>query len=95
MLISHCINFEVTEFDRVQARKSGYSRCNGGGDQMSTAALNIIGLVLNPVGVIILFRYGMPFHVPTGGAVHIIAEQVNAAEKAFEGRYEVFGCSAC
>jgi hypothetical protein len=58
---------------------------------MSTAALNIIGLVLNLVGVIILFRYGMPFHVPTGGAVHLIAEQVDAAEKALESRYEIFG----
>jgi uncharacterized protein YjeT (DUF2065 family) len=58
---------------------------------MSTATLNIIGLVLNLVGVIILFRYGMPFHVPTGGAVHLIAEQVDAAEKALESRYEVFG----
>jgi hypothetical protein len=42
-------------------------------------------------GVIILFRYGMPFHVPTGGAVHLITEQVDAAEKALESRYEVFG----
>jgi hypothetical protein len=58
---------------------------------MSTAALNITGLVLNLVGVIILFRYGMPFQVPTGGAVHIITEQVDAAETALESRYEVFG----
>jgi hypothetical protein len=58
---------------------------------MSTAALNIIGLVLNLVGVIILFRYGMPFHVPTGGAVHLITGQVDAAEKALESGYEIFG----
>ncbi len=58
---------------------------------MRTAALNIIGLVLNLVGVIILFRYGMPYHVPTGGAVHIITEQIDTAEKALESRYEIFG----
>jgi hypothetical protein len=58
---------------------------------MTTAALNIIGLVLNLVGVIILFRYGMPFHVPTGGAIHLVAEQVDAAEKALESWYEIFG----
>jgi len=58
---------------------------------MSTAALNIIGLVLNLVGVIILFRYGMPFHVPTGGAVHIVTEQIDAAEKALESWYEIYG----
>jgi Rap1a immunity proteins len=58
---------------------------------MSIAALNIIGLVLNLVGVIILFRYGMPFHVPTGGATYIISHQVDAGEKALERRYELFG----
>jgi hypothetical protein len=58
---------------------------------MSMAALNIIGLVLNLVGVIILFRYGMPFHVPTGGAVHLVTEQVDAAEKALESKYGIFG----
>jgi hypothetical protein len=56
-----------------------------------TAALNIIGLALNLVGVLILFRYGMPFHVPTGGAIHLITGQVDAAEKALESRYEIFG----
>jgi hypothetical protein len=58
---------------------------------MTTAALNIIGLLLNLVGVIILFRYGMPFHVPTGGAINIVTEQVDAAQKALESRYEIFG----
>jgi hypothetical protein len=58
---------------------------------MSVVALNIWGLVLNLVGVLVLFRYGMPFHVPTGGAVYIISHQVDAAEKAFERRYVIFG----
>ena len=43
------------------------------------------------MGVIILFQYGMPFHVPTGGAVHLITGRVDAAEKALESRYEIFG----
>jgi hypothetical protein len=58
---------------------------------MSTAALNIIGLVLNLVGVIILFRYGMPFHVPTGGALLLVTDQIDAAEKAVESWYEIYG----
>jgi hypothetical protein len=58
---------------------------------MSTIALNIIGLVLNLVGVFILFRYGMPFHVRTEGTVFIVSGQVDAAEKALERRYEIFG----
>ena len=35
---------------------------------MTTAALNITGLALNLIGVLLLFRYGMPFRLPTGGA---------------------------
>ena len=34
---------------------------------MSAQWLNTIGLVLTILGVLGLFRYGMPFHVPTGG----------------------------
>jgi hypothetical protein len=48
--------------------------------------LNLIGLVLNLAGVLILFRYGMPFHVPTGGAVSLITEQLDQAEIALEHR---------
>jgi hypothetical protein len=58
---------------------------------MSVVALNILGLVLNLVGVIVLFRYGMPFHVPTGGAINMILEQSNPAAKALERRYEIVG----
>jgi hypothetical protein len=58
---------------------------------MNTAALNIVGLVLNLAGVIILFLYGMPFHVRTDGTVYLISHQVDAAEKALERRYTIFG----
>jgi hypothetical protein len=53
--------------------------------------LNIIGLLLNLVGVVILFRYGMPFHVATGGAVSLITEKLDQADIALEQRYEVYG----
>lgn len=29
--------------------------------------LNIVGLTFNLLGILILFRWGMPFRVPTGG----------------------------
>jgi len=54
-------------------------------------ALNLIGLLLNLVGVLILFRYGMPFHVPTGGAVSLITETRDQATIALEQRYEIYG----
>ena len=53
--------------------------------------LNISGLVANLVGVIILFRFGMPFHVPSGGAIHIIIEQTDDTEIAKERIYKVWG----
>ncbi|MEI9406925.1 hypothetical protein [Mesorhizobium argentiipisi] len=55
------------------------------------AVLNIIGLVLSFAGVIILFRYGMPFKVRTGGASHIILEQIDEAEVELEARYDKYG----
>ena len=54
-------------------------------------ALNVTGLILNLVGVLILLRYGMPFHVPTGGAVSLTLETRDQATIALEQRYEIYG----
>jgi hypothetical protein len=53
--------------------------------------LTLTGLALNLVGVLILFRWGMPFHVPSGGAIHFIAEQADEKEKALERIYTIIG----
>ncbi len=53
--------------------------------------LNLAGLLLGLFGVVILFRYGMPFHVPTGGAVSIITEGRDANAIALERCYEILG----
>lgn len=55
------------------------------------AVFNILGLVCSLVGVIVLFRYGMPYKVRTGGATNIIMEQIDEAEVALEGRYDKYG----
>ena len=52
---------------------------------------NLIGLALTLVGVLILFRWGMPFHVPTGGAVALITEGGDRREIALERIYTVIG----
>lgn len=52
---------------------------------------NLVGLALSLVGVLILFRWGMPFHVPTGGAIHLITEQADEKEKALEHIYTIIG----
>jgi hypothetical protein len=53
--------------------------------------LNIVGLAFNLIGVLILFRWGMPFRVPTGGDIHLIAEQKNAGQAALDHIYAVCG----
>lgn len=52
---------------------------------------NLVGLLLTLAGVLILFRWGMPFHVPTGGASAYIAEQLDAKEIALERIYTIIG----
>ena len=39
------------------------------------------------IGVVLLFRYGMPFHVPTGGISRLALEGIDQAEVALEGKY--------
>lgn len=53
--------------------------------------LNLVGLSLELVGVVILFRFGMPFHVPTGGAEAIISSRHYPQVIALERVYEVLG----
>jgi hypothetical protein len=58
---------------------------------MNGPAWNIAGLIIALFGILILFRYGMPFHVPSGGATHIIGRNVDQKEIALEKRYTIYG----
>lgn len=53
--------------------------------------LNLAGLLAGLVGVIVLFRYGMPFHVPTSGAVSLISERLDENAIKQEHLYTVLG----
>jgi hypothetical protein len=53
--------------------------------------LTFWGLLLGLVGVLILFRYGMPYHVPTHGANYIRDSYTNTADISLEHRYAVYG----
>lgn len=57
----------------------------------SAQIANTFGIVVSLVGVLILFRYGMPFHVPTGGKTGLDLGIIDESEKALEARYTVFG----
>ena len=56
-----------------------------------TKILGALGLVVNLAGVLILFRYGMPYRVETGGAIHRIAEGMNPSEKRKDALYKRLG----
>ena len=58
---------------------------------LSPSSWNIAGLVLMLIGVVLLFRYGMPYRVRTGGATNIIARGVDANEIKAEKFYARLG----
>ena len=55
------------------------------------AALSVAGLLLNLVGVLLLFRYGMPYRIETRGQIPLIIEQEDPAAKVIERRYRWLG----
>ena len=52
------------------------------------AYLNIGGLVLDIVGVIILFKFGLPADIRRGGITHLITEQIDQEEADEAARYD-------
>jgi hypothetical protein len=61
------------------------------GREMSATLLNIAGPLMNLAGVILLFRYGMPYRVRSEGATYLVTEDVNKREIAMERRYDWLG----
>jgi hypothetical protein len=51
--------------------------------------INSTGLVLDIIGVVIIWRYGLPEPLSREGAVYIIAEQSDQAEKLKAARYDL------
>jgi hypothetical protein len=56
------------------------------------ATLNVIGLVLALAGVLLLFRYGMPYQVRTGGWPQWVDDNPPDQDQIrLERRYDRFG----
>jgi hypothetical protein len=51
----------------------------------------VAGLLLNLIGVLLLFRYGMPYRVRTGGADYIQTRQTDQEAIKAERRYNIWG----
>lgn len=58
---------------------------------MTIGLINILGLISTLVGVLMLFRYGMPYHVPSGGAIGLKIRQVDESGLSKEARYRKLG----
>jgi hypothetical protein len=54
-------------------------------------AFNIIGLLMNLLGVILLFAFGMPFGVRTGGHLFRLFEQPNPKDVRLEHWCDLLG----
>jgi hypothetical protein len=49
------------------------------------------GLVLSLIGVLLLFRYGMPYRVRTGGSSIYVSSSSDPREATLERRYDMLG----
>ena len=58
---------------------------------MSGFTVTVLGLVCSLGGVLLLFRYGMPFQVRTIGAIYRVLEQVDQKQVEREKRYTILG----
>jgi hypothetical protein len=58
---------------------------------MSAGSWTIVGLVLSLIGVLLLFRYGMPYRVRTGGAQFLQLQEHDAEAETLERRYNKLG----
>jgi hypothetical protein len=55
---------------------------------MTSTIVNSAGLVLNIVGTLLVWRYGLPAPLSRDGAINIIAEQTDNSEKAEAAKYD-------
>lgn len=53
--------------------------------------LNVIGLVLGLFGILILFRWGMPYRIRSDDEVFLVADNKNSAEAYRDRVYAVLG----
>jgi hypothetical protein len=63
----------------------------GGEMHISAATWNIVGLILNLIGVILLFRYGIPYAIDTGGQLPLTDSRIDSAEVLKIARYTRLG----
>lgn len=58
---------------------------------MTPACINDIGLILDIVGAVLLFKFGLPAQIDRTGSVHIITEEVDHDEVRKGKLYDRWG----
>ena len=52
---------------------------------------NVTGLILALAGILLLFRYGMPYRTRDNGVQYIITSQIDQTDLKWERLYDVLG----
>jgi hypothetical protein len=58
---------------------------------MISALLNTIGLIIDILGAILIFKFGLPEHVDRDGHNYLILEQCDEEEKQKAKKYDFWG----
>jgi hypothetical protein len=58
---------------------------------MTATQWNILGLLMVLGGVLLLFRYGMPYRVRSEGDVYLVTGEKNQADRKQERLYAILG----
>ena len=58
-------------------------------DMSCSNLVNSVGLALDIVGVVFIWRYGLPEPLSRTGATYLIAEQADETEKAKAAKYDL------
>jgi hypothetical protein len=58
---------------------------------LSAPCWTVVGLILSAIGVLLLFRCGMPYRIRSGGAVPVILEQTSTEDKRAEVWFDKLG----
>ena len=58
---------------------------------LSAPYWTVVGLILSAIGVLLLFRYGMPYRTRSEGAIYLVTEQTSEEEKRAEAKFDKLG----
>lgn len=58
---------------------------------LTPSCLNVLGLVLALAGILVLFRYGMPYRIRADEGEYIATNSVRESERRKDARYSLLG----